>query len=102
MGFPKSGGFRILGAIALVALVFPLTHSLAASAGRDYSRCVHTCNDARATCNDRCAVDCEAMFPNDNTARNACVSICHNACLAESTDCKVACKEIKNPYTEEP
>ena len=102
MGFPKSGVVRILGAIALVALVLPLTQALAASAGRDYSRCVHACNDARLACNDRCAADCDAMFPNDNSARNACVNTCHSACIAESADCKVACKEIKNPYTEEP
>ncbi len=43
------------------------------------------------------------MFPGDTTAISAYVSACKNdTCVIESQDCKLACKEIKNPYTEEP
>jgi len=103
---PKSvrGGIRLLGALALVALLTPLSATIwSATAGRDYSRCIQACNDARRACNQRCSDDCKAMFPGDTNAITACVSACKNTtCVVESQDCKLACQEVKNPYTEEP
>ncbi len=94
---------RLLGAAAVAVLLFPLSQSLAVTAGRDYSRCIHACNDARRVCNERCSTDCQALFPNDKSQRDACIGTSKDEqCLAESQDCKLACKEIKNPYTEEP
>ncbi len=99
------GGTRLLAALAVAALLMPLSATvMAQTSGRDYSRCVQACNDARRACNDRCNTDCKAMFPNDSTARNACISACKNTtCNVESEDCKLACKAIKNGETlEEP
>jgi len=98
------GGVRLLGALALVALLTPFSGAIwGATAGRDYSRCIQGCNDARRACNARCSDDCKAMFPNDTAAITACISACKNdTCVVESGDCKLQCEQIKNPYTEEP
>jgi len=103
MRFPRPGGLRLVVVIALAALLWPMSQALSETAGRDYSRCIQSCNDARRSCNERCVIDCADMFPNSKTQRDACISACKDGqCLIESQDCKLTCKEIKNPYTEEP
>ena len=79
-----------------VAVAGPTQLVVAAAAGRDYSRCIQSCNDVRRACSDRCQVDCRDMFPNDATQRNACITACKTACDTESADCKLVCQAIKN------
>ncbi len=94
---------RLFAALALVALLQPLTYVMGAAAGRDYPRCIHACNETRQLCTDRCSPDCTAMFPNDPARQSACVSACKDVCVSESKDCKLVCRAIKNGETfEEP
>ncbi len=103
MRSPIRGGLRLLGAVGLIAVMAPLSQVLAQTSGRDYSRCVQTCNETRRGCDDRCTADCYAMFPKDVAGRNACKASCHDTCISESQDCKLVCKAQKNGETlEEP
>ena len=91
------GVVRLLGVLALAALLTPAAVSVAAgSAGRDYSRCVQACNDARRACGDRCQTDCRDLYPTDANARNACIAACKVICDSQSDDCKLVCQQIKN------
>lgn len=92
------GVLRVLGVLAVVAIMSPMATSLVSSAaGREFSRCIHTCNDTKATCNDRCSSDCFDLFPNDKPQRDACIAACKAICLVQSDDCKLECQAIKNP-----
>src|SRR5262245_58328472 len=90
------GGLRILGVLALAAVLTPSVVSLASDAGREFSRCVQRCNDARRACNDACHPTCIALYPTDLAARTACISSCTAICDTESDECKAICKAIKN------
>jgi hypothetical protein len=99
------GVLRLLGVLAVVAVMSPVATSLVLSseAGRNYSRCIHVCNDTKRACLDRCTPDCTAMFPTDLTARAACVTTCQANCNSQSDDCKLECKAIRdNPSPTEP
>ncbi|HZI92653.1 MAG TPA: hypothetical protein VFE84_00290 [Patescibacteria group bacterium] len=99
------GVLRVLGVLAFVALVTPVTASwvMSSTAGRDFSRCIHTCNDTKAACNTRCSDDCFAMFPSNKPQRDACIASCKAICLTQSDDCKLVCQQIKNnPCPTEP
>lgn len=100
------GVLRLLGVVAMVALLAPVATSLVeGSAGRDFSRCVQACNDVRRACNDRCTTDCTALFPGsaNKTQRDACIASCRTICDTQSDDCKLICKAIKDGETiEEP
>jgi hypothetical protein len=90
-------GLRLLGVLTLAAVIHPWLPSLASgSAGRDYSRCIQACNETRRACEDRCTPECTQLFPNDKSARQACVSACKATCGDESSDCKLICQAIKN------
>jgi len=96
-------GLRLLGALALLALVDTTNSSLiSAVAGRDYSRCVQACNETRHSCDDRCVVDCANLFPTDKTARQACVSTCQSGCTEEWSGCRDICEEKKDVSPIEP
>jgi hypothetical protein len=89
-------GLRLLGVLALAAVVHTTSLTLApAAAGRDYPRCVQTCNELRRSCEGRCDVDCNDMFPDDRTARQACLSTCKGQCGDEASDCKLVCLQDK-------
>ena len=88
---------RFMLAVAIgTLLVVPLSIPLADTSGRDYSRCISSCNAIRQACTGRCAADCQALFPNDSIARSACVAQCKDNCVAEDKECKDRCQAIKN------
>ncbi|HKY32331.1 MAG TPA: hypothetical protein VJV23_07345 [Candidatus Polarisedimenticolia bacterium] len=94
-------GIRLLVATGLVAVTLNVSSTPLAggSAGREFSRCIQTCNETRRTCEDRCAPDCAALFPDNKSARNACISACKSACGEESGECKLRCLADKNEET---
>lgn len=97
------GVLRVLGVLAVVALVTPVTVSwVNGAAGREFSRCIHTCNDTKSACNIRCSDDCFALFPNSKPQRDACIASCKAICSSQSDDCKLECQAIKNPSPTEP
>ena len=96
------GVLRLVGALALFAALQPFSSLLQAEGGREFSRCVQSCNDARKACDDLCVDDCRAMFPDSKPQRDACIAACKAICLVESDDCKLVCQENRNPTPEEP
>lgn len=91
------GVMRLLGVLALAVVLSPAVYTVAAgSAGRDFSRCVQACNDARRECDDRCAADCRALYPNNKSQRDACTAACKAGCLSTSEECKLVCQAIKD------
>src|SRR5262245_7108194 len=99
------GVLRLVGALALFAALQPFSSLMQADdAGREFSRCVQNCNDARKACDDLCVADCQAMFPGtpNKPQRDACIAACKADCLIEPDDCKLVCQNIKNPSPEEP
>lgn len=85
-----------LAALSVVALLFlPSTLPSAREGGRDYSRCVHGCNETRRACDDRCSSDCREQFAGDAAQRNACPSACRDICVAQEKDCKARCLAIR-------
>src|SRR5262245_65979656 len=73
----------------------------ATTSGRNFSRCIQTCNATRKACADNCQTDCRDLYPNDKQLRDACVSACKSICSDESDQCKDVCQGIKPPPTEE-
>ena len=92
---PKSsrGVIRLLAVVVVVGLCLPFGTSLAkAAGGRDYVRCIQTCNETRKACDARCLSDCSALYP-AGTLRDACVTACKTGtCVPQSNDCKLVCK----------
>ena len=96
------GSLRLFGALVLVAALQPFSSFMQADdAGRNFSRCVQNCNDAKMACDRLCLGDCKEMFP-EGTQRDACVNACKEICAAESEDCKQVCLDNKTDHQEEP
>jgi hypothetical protein len=69
----------------------------ASSAGRDYSRCIKSCNAASQECNTQCNTDCKALCGGDSGCVTACVSNCKTTtCQVQASECKLICQSIKN------
>ena len=101
---PKAmrGGFRLLAAVAVFAMLGAYADDLGAVAGRDFSRCIQQCNDVRRACDGNCKDECQLLFPNDSSARDACVAACKSVCAAASDECKLVCQEIKDDSPVDP
>lgn len=96
------GVFRLLGVLAVLALIQPLPTSVVADATKEFPLCIQACNDARKACNNQCLDDCHALFPDSGTQeaeRVACVDACKAICLAQSDDCKRICEENRDGET---
>jgi len=94
----SKGVVRLLGALALVALVTPAgTSWVTGASGREFNRCIHACNDIKSSCNNGCSDQCFADFPNNKPQRDACIAACRAICLVQSDDCKLECQAIHNP-----
>lgn len=91
-------GTRWLAVFALTCLVF--WNPTLAGSGRDFSRCVQSCNEIRKACHDNCSTDCKSMFPK-GSGRNDCVAQCKHLCVLESQTCKDICKANKDGVTPE-
>jgi len=91
----------MLAALA-VLVVGQLGGVVAGVAGRDFSRCIQTCNAVREPCLDRCRPDCREAFPGpQREAREACELACEDFCTDQSKECKVVCKAVKDPPSPE-
>ncbi len=92
-----------LAALAILVLG-QMGGAAAGVAGRDFSRCIHTCNEVREPCLDRCRPDCREAFPGPlREERAACEDACEAFCVNQSQECKVVCQAVKDPPTvEEP
>jgi len=88
---------RSVSALILGYLLLTAAAPVAASeAGRDFSQCVRTCNNARMSCIDQCLIDCRSLFPQNSTQRGSCMSSCTRTCVAAESGCRAECKAIKN------
>jgi mRNA-degrading endonuclease toxin of MazEF toxin-antitoxin module len=84
-------------AAAVVLLLAVAGLTTAGSAGRDYSRCIKTCNSAHQACNTACNTDCKALCDNISSCVTPCVDNCKtNTCDAQMDECKLICQAIKN------
>ena len=104
MSLRITGNRRLLAMLALAALVLSTAAALQAdSAGREFSRCVQTCNETRKACRSSCSDDCGELFPGGGPDFNECRDGCRDTCNTESDDCKLVCQNIKDqPSPEEP
>jgi hypothetical protein len=93
----------LVAGLALGILALAQVGSLAesGSAGRDFSRCIHSCNETRKACQEACKVDCRDLYPAGSEERNTCENECSDGCVANSQECKDVCQNIKNPPTPE-
>ncbi len=102
--FVRGLGGLVLGlGLVLIVQGHPAQVAEAGSTGREFSRCVKTCNDTSKACGIRCDTTCEELFPGRGSDFRACKSECKDTCVAESADCKLVCQNIKDqPSPEEP
>ena len=91
---------RILLVLAVLMTVQFAVEAWAIVAGRDFSRCVRSCNATRKVCDDYCSIDCKALY-STKPERDACIAACKAICLQESDECKMICQQIKNPPSPE-
>jgi hypothetical protein len=86
---------RLAGVVLLFLAVAGL--ATASSTGRDYSRCIKSCNAANQECNAQCNTDCKALCGSDSSCVNACVANCKaTTCQVQAAECKLICQSIKN------
>jgi hypothetical protein len=90
----------IAGLAAAALAVVQVGGPVAQSAGRDFSRCIQTCNETRKECDAICITDCEDLYP-PGEDRRACESSCSQTCLDSSKECKQVCQNIKEPPSPE-
>ena len=93
----------LMAGLALGILALAQVGSLAesGSAGRDFSRCVQSCNETRKACQESCKTDCRDLYPQGTEERNTCESECSETCISNSQECKEVCQNIKNPPSPE-
>jgi hypothetical protein len=89
-----------LAGLAVAALLVVQVGGPYASAGRDFSRCIHSCNETRTICKENCATECAAAHPKGED-RRACESSCDEVCIDNSQECKQICQNIKDPPSPE-
>ena len=97
------------GAMAVVlflglAVVSGEPHRTLAAGGRDYSRCIQSCNTVRPACLQECSGpegDCSELFPDDPPAQQACEQECEEACDDAWDECRQICENNKFPVTPE-
>lgn len=89
----KAIGWAALTLMALLAL--PISQPGAETTGRDFSRCVQTCNAARQSCSVQCLDDCRSLFPGSPQQQSSCISTCKSGCATAEQECKAICRAIK-------
>jgi hypothetical protein len=96
-------GLLVIGLAVAALVVSQVGNTAAQAAGRDFSRCIQSCNETRKACGVACQDDCRALFPDDMTARDACIADCKVVCNDNSDECKQVCQNVKwPPSPEEP
>jgi hypothetical protein len=85
----------LLGIVVLFVAVSGV--SMASVAGRNFSRCINTCNDADQACKAACNDDCHALCNNVTSCVTPCISNCkQTTCVPTMNECKLMCQAIKN------
>jgi hypothetical protein len=97
MSFRKKGLSLVVAALGVSLLGLSQFANLEAAPGRDFPRCVQSCNETRSNCRDACPVDCADLYPNDPAAQDMCVSSCDATCIDQSQECKSLCQNLKDP-----
>ena len=87
-----------LGLVFLALAQFGTTQ---ADAGRDFPRCVQSCNETRTACKSQCDIDCTVLWPDGGEDLTTCLSDCNSGCIERSQECKSTCQNIKNPPSED-
>ena len=96
-------GLLVIGLAVAVLVVSQAGNVAAQAAGRDFSRCIQSCNETRKTCGTACQDDCWVLYPDDRPMRDACIAECKQVCSDNSDECKQVCQNIKwPPSPEEP
>ena len=88
-------------AMGLVVLALAQFGTTQADAGRDFPRCVQSCNETRTACKTQCDLDCAVLFTEGSEEWSACLSDCNATCISNSQECKATCQNIKDPPSEE-
>lgn len=98
----KRGLSLVVAGVGLAALLLTQIGTIKAGvAGRDFSRCVMSCNETKISCKAECSVDCKLIFPK-GAERDACIQECRDdTCVVNSNDCKDLCVNIRNPPSPE-
>jgi hypothetical protein len=100
--FVRGLGGLVLGlGLVLIVQGHPVQTALADSTGRNFSRCVKSCNDTGKACGNRCDATCDELFPGRGQDFRDCKAECKTSCGVESDDCKLVCENIKNPPSPE-
>lgn len=97
-----AGGMGILLALGLAWM--PGEPGRAQSAGRNYARCIQSCNATKPACLQECSGsegDCIELFPDDPPAQEACELACEQGCDDARDECRQICENIKLPTTPE-
>jgi len=96
----RRGLSLLVAGVGLTALLLSQIGTIQADAGRDFPRCVQSCNETRSVCRTQCNSDCDLLFPS-GPERDACNDGCTDTCSGNSQECKGICKNIKNPPSDE-
>jgi hypothetical protein len=97
------GCMGILLALGLATLC-GIPHQAHGAGGRDYARCIQSCNAAVPACLQECSGsegDCAELFPDDPPAQQACEQECERSCDDSRGECRLVCENIKLPVTPE-
>jgi len=94
-------GLLVIGLAVAVLVVSQVGSTVAQSAGREFSRCILSCNETRQACGRTCRDDCQALYPDDEMMKDACVVECKDTCDYNSDECKQICQNIKDPPSPE-
>jgi hypothetical protein len=96
----RRGLSLLVAGVGLTVLLLSQVGTIQADAGRDFPRCVQSCNETRTACRIQCNGDCDLMFPL-GPERDACSDACADTCSENSKECKGICQNIKNPPSDE-
>ena len=91
----------LVAGLGLVFLALGQFGTTQADAGRDFPRCVQSCNETRTACKSQCDLDCDALYPDGGEGQMTCNSECDAGCIANSQECKSTCQNIKNPPSDQ-
>lgn len=70
---------------------------------RQFTRCMHTCNELARDCRQQCPAQCGLIFPPDSLELEACKDACVAGCDLQKVNCQAACQfEFKGVTPEIP
>jgi GGDEF domain-containing protein len=95
-------GLLVIGLAVAALVVSQVGSTVAQTAGREFSRCIQSCNETRKGCNRACSDDCRVLYPDGGSMLDACIADCKTGtCVPNSEECKQICENIKDPPSPE-